>query len=198
MTRAAGRELLWVAVLLACHALASTARAQRDGAGAAADETSAPAESGITAQLGAGAGVGLRDVSLTTAEGERRISTGLFPALDVDLRGDAKLSDHALLGARFRYQTSLGVVGTETPYGGVARETSLRSHHIELGVAPALRFTRSPQGVALAAFLGWSLRAVRSVVHLTLPDYTLHGPCARLELARRSAPSAWCCAWPRS
>jgi hypothetical protein len=174
--------LLFAGALLACHALAGNASAQDDTHAGDGAESKAVPEHGIAAQLGAGAGVGLRDVALPTSEGERRISTGLFPALDVALRADAELTGHALLGARFRYQTSIGMVGAETPYGGVPRETSLRSHHLELGAVPALRFTRSPRSVALGAFLGWSLRAVRSVVDLTLPDYTLHGPCARLEL----------------
>lgn len=141
-----------------------------------------PVEQKLFAQLGAGLGVGLREIRLPTDAGERRIQSGIFPALDVDLRAAQLVSPVFLFGVRLRYQTSLGLVGRETPFAGVERETSMRLHHVEAGLEPALRLVRSRQSVVLGAFVGWSIRALRTESRLSIPDYSLHGPALRLEL----------------
>lgn len=89
---------------------------------------------------------------------------------------------HLLFGLGLRYQTSVSLVAHETPSGGVLRETSLRSHHIELGVMPGYRFQTGKQSTVLALFAGWAVRGLRPVDELSLPAYTLHGPCIRPEL----------------
>lgn len=145
-----------------------------------------PAQPEITppfrAALGAGLGIGLRDIGLPTPAGERRLQSGLFPALDVDLRAEHAAGEHFLLGVRMRYQTSLGLAGRETPYSGTTRESAMRVHHGELGVEPAFRLGRSADSVSIGMFAGWALRALRTETGLSVPDYSVHGPVARLEL----------------
>lgn len=136
----------------------------------------------FNARLGAGFGLGARDVSLPSITGERRLQTGIFPALDLELSAAQVLATHFVLGARLRYQTSLGLTGRETPYGGVTRETPLRAHHVEGGIEPAWRLGRSPDSVVLGLLLGYGARALRTESGLSVPDYTVHGPLVRLEL----------------
>lgn len=140
------------------------------------------ADSGLVAALGFGAGVSGRSVRLPTQLGERRLDTGLGPGLDLSLSGEAPLGSHWLLGALFRYQTSLGLQGKQTPPAGTSQQSSLRTHHVELGLTPGVRFGRSASSASLRLFAGWAVRGLRAVVDVGLPPYTLHGPVLRPEL----------------
>jgi len=132
--------------------------------------------------LAAGLGAGQRSVHLPTDEGTRQVETGLFPALDVLVRADGRIGERGQLGLHLRYQTSLGITAVEARPGGVERRSPARTHHLDAGLVPALRFTSSPDSVVLGVFVGWGLRSFSTVVPLTVPSYTLHGPMAKLEL----------------
>lgn len=149
-------------------------------ANAAADAT----DDGATFEgaLSAGGGAGVREVRVPTTGGERRLESSLFPALDLGVRADARAGEHLLLGARFRYRTSVGLRAEETPDLGATRRTPLRSHHVELAALTGLRFTPSRDAVMLGLLAGWMIRGLRALVDTTLPPYTLHGPVFRLEL----------------
>jgi hypothetical protein len=144
--------------------------------------SSAAADPGFVAMLGFGMGVSDRSARLPTRLGERRLDTGLFPALDTSLSADAPFGSHGLLGAHFHYQTSVGLQAAESPPAGTGKASSLRAHHVEFGLTPGYRFTTSASSVSLRVFAGWALRGLRSVVESGLPPYTLHGPLLRPEL----------------
>jgi len=140
------------------------------------------ASGGLAAILGFGVGVGERSVRLPTRAGDRRLDTGPFPALDAQLRADAALGTHGLLGAHVHYQTSVALKAAETPAAGGSKQTSLRSHHVELGLTPGYRFTTSESSVSVRLFAGWAFRGLRPVVDAGVPAYSLHGALLRPEL----------------
>ena len=148
---------------------------------AVVDSTAAAARS-ISARLGVGAGFGQRSVRLPTRAGDRALAAGIFPALDLLLSGDALLGSHGLLSIRARYQTSLGLTAEQTPPGGVAKRTSLRTHRLELGGSPGFRFAATEDSASLRLFLGWSWRGLRSVLDFDIPPYTLSAFVIRPEL----------------
>jgi hypothetical protein len=99
------------------------------------------------------------------------------------VQGAVALTPAFSLGFAARYQTSLGLQAEETPAGGVSKTTSLRSHHVQVGIVPGLRFAESADAVTLDLLLGWEVRGLRAVVKLSTPGFTLHGPLLRAELA---------------
>jgi hypothetical protein len=139
-------------------------------------------EQSLFAEISAGMGVATRGVSLPTSGGDRKLATGAFPAVDLGLQGYAPIGKHFRFGGGIRYQTSLGLTAHEQPPGGTEKATTARSHHVELGVMPAYRFTDSKESVVVALFAGWAVRGFRPVTPLSLPAYTLHGPVLRPEL----------------
>jgi hypothetical protein len=156
---------------------------QSEGDGATGEAATSEAfDPGLVTVLGFGVGVSDRSARLPTRLGERRLDTGLFPALDLSLSADGILGSHGLLGAHFHYQTSLGLQAAETPAAGTSKATSMRAHHVEFGLTPGYRFTTSEWSVTLQLFAGWAVRGLRSVVDTGLPPYMLHGPLLRPEL----------------
>jgi hypothetical protein len=133
-------------------------------------------------------------------DGVRRLSTRLFPALDLRVAAESSLAPSFALGLRFEYQTSLGLHAYQTlPGRAEQRETSLRSHHLVFGIMPRYRFADSEQGVSLGLLLGWGFRGFDPVSATEWPPYTLDGPVIRPELriaigdvvALRLAPEAF-------
>ncbi|MEY4580957.1 MAG: hypothetical protein RL701_5660 [Pseudomonadota bacterium] len=145
--------------------------------GAAADDVGT-----FRAQLGAGVGVAARGVLLPSSVGQRGLSTGLFPALDISLSGQGALTKYWLLGVHARYQTSVFLSSVEVAPGASTHKTSLRAHRLELGVMPGWRFAASADAVSLRVFVGWNWRGLRSVVDTRIPPYTLQGALIRPEL----------------
>jgi hypothetical protein len=137
----------------------------------------------MAAAVTLGPGIGSRSVRTPTASGDRSLATGFFPALDLGLGAEFSLSPQAAIDVTVHYQTSIGLHASETELGtGVEKRTSLRSHHLDVGVSPAYRFTASPAGVLLGVFAGWGFRGLRSIVDISIPAYTLHGPVFRPEI----------------
>jgi hypothetical protein len=137
----------------------------------------------LRAWLGVGTGIGQRSVRLPTRSGERQLDAGPFPALEVLLRVDAALGSSWRLGAAAHYQTSVAEVIASTPAAGVEKQTSLRTHHVEVGLTPGLRFGTSDASVSLRLFAGWAWRGLRSVANIDIPRYTLDGVVLRPEFS---------------
>ncbi len=136
----------------------------------------------VSADFSAGFGVGNRTVTMPSSGGDRQLSTQLFPAFDIALGAEADIGEPFVFGGRARYQSSLGLVGEETAPASSGKITALRSHHLEFGVTPGVRFAHSSESVVLVLFAGWGVRGLRSVVDLSIPGYTMHGPVLRPEL----------------
>jgi hypothetical protein len=126
--------------------------------------------------------IGHRNVTLPTRSGNRLLDSAVFPALAVSLDGGGPIGVHGLFGLRFHYQTSVGLKASEEPAAGSGKQTSLRSHRVELGITPGLRFAASADSVVLRVFVGWAFRGLRAVSDSALPQYMLHGPILRPEL----------------
>ncbi|HKP58426.1 MAG TPA: hypothetical protein VJV78_16990 [Polyangiales bacterium] len=166
-----------LAHILPCLLLCSVVAAQEskhEAPSADADE--------LRACLRAGMGVGWRGIELPSEQGLQKLDSDYFPALDVGVQGAVALTPAFSLGFEARYQTSLGLQAQETPAGGVEKSTPLRSNDAQFGIVPGLRFADSPDAVKLGILLGWEVRGLRSVVELSTPSYTLHGPLVRAEL----------------
>jgi hypothetical protein len=161
-------------VVLASWLLVAQATAQ---AGADRD-----APTGFRLHLGVAGGFGQRDITVPTRAGDRLLESALFPALGVSLDGGGPFGAYGLFGIRFHYQTSVGLQATEQPAAGSGRETSLRSHHVEAGITPGLRFADSAESVVLRLFAGWGFRGLRAVTNVAVPQYLLHGLVLRPEL----------------
>ena len=84
-------------------------------------------------------GVGSREARVPTVEGDRAISSGLFPALDLSLRMQLKLDPHWLLAGVVRYQTSIGLRGRETEVTSAARELVQQRYLLEDDVAKIVK-----------------------------------------------------------
>jgi hypothetical protein len=130
-------------------------------------------------KLGVAAGLGDRQVLVPSRSGDRTLQTGLFPALQVHLDGTALVAGRWSLGLRLAYRTSVALQASELPAAGSGKRTSLRSHHVEAGVAPGVRLS---VGSVLRLFMGWGWRGLRAVTDLAIPQYMLHGPVLRPEL----------------
>jgi hypothetical protein len=137
----------------------------------------------IAPSLSVGGGVTERAIAFAGDEGTRQLETGFVPALGLAL--STAVTHHRLqLSAAVRYQTSLHANGVQyTPdSSSLALHTPIRSHRLELGVTPALRWTSEHDASSVGLFVGYGLRALGSVAELRVPRYTLHGPLLRLEL----------------
>lgn len=191
-----------VALALAVCSLAMLSASARVRAQSAEVDDSPPDSDAdaVQATLALGIGVTQRLVEMPSVNGPRRLETTFVPALD--LRMAARVhGERFYVGAGLGYQSSIGAEGVQMPIdpdaAGIA--TKVRTHRLEVGVLPGLRFGRGPGGVSLGLFAGWGLRTFDTVVELPMPRYTLHGPLARLEfeaelasglLGLRAAPEA--------
>lgn len=169
------------ACLLALAVTLSSATASAQ-AGASDPRAQAATTHGFSLRLGAGVGVGQRSVVVPTRLGDRLLDSAAFPALGIDLEGGGVVGAHAVLGVRFHYQTSVALKAKQEPAAGSGKETSLRLHHVEVGITPGLRFRASPGGSVLRLFAGWGFRGLRAVRDIAIPAYMLHGPLLRPEL----------------
>jgi hypothetical protein len=140
-----------------------------------------PAQPSLSAELAAGGGVGMREIDTPSNSGPRTLSAGIFPTVDLAMRVATPPRGHFYFSVSGRYQTSVFLVGHETPSGGVPRETTMRAQVGQWGLTPGYRFTNGPQSSMLGVFLGWNVRALGLVDALSIPTYTLHGPCLRPE-----------------
>jgi hypothetical protein len=128
-------------------------------------------------------GTAYRLIELTGRDGLRRLNTGWVPAVALELRA-AVGGERASVELAARYATSVRTFGTQQspdPNSQIV-STPIRSHRLEGGVRPSLRFGASDASFGMGLFLGYGLRAFASNVELQMPRFTEHGPLARLEL----------------
>jgi hypothetical protein len=174
-----GRKFALCALLLAAAWFAAPAAAQ-NGANTEPDAAQPAAAFGV--RLGVGGGFGHRDVVVPTRAGDRLLDSAVFPALGVTLDGGGGIGARGLFGIRLQYQTSIALHATEEPAAGSGTRTSLRAHHLALGITPGLRFSGASGAGALRLFVGWDFRGLRAVTQIAIPQYMLHGPILRPEL----------------
>lgn len=128
--------------------------------------------------LAAGFGFGMRSFDIPTEPGIVRLTTDPFPAaslrlaIAVEPRARGALS----LGGELRYLTSVGLRSTDMRTDGSTRNTSSRSHRLDLQAHADWRLGDPVRGVGLGVGLGWGVRAFDSEAPVTLPDYSLGGP----------------------
>lgn len=154
----------------------------------AATETSAPqtpvaSESNALphAELLLGAGITTRTIHFDAADARRSLDTGMVPALAIEL--NARVGEQWFCMLRLAYRSSVFAEASQlAPEAATSALTStIQSHEFVGGFEPGVRFG-GEHSVWLGLFAGYGVRALSSVVELTLPRFSLHGPLARLEL----------------
>ncbi len=182
------RHRLWVTMVIAALLLAGArpAGAQvspRAEASAADGGGSGASEPTWRLLLAAGGGIGTRDLDLPRDGVVYQTRTGVFPAVDLGFALEHDLTRAWVLGVYARYQTSIGLRISEQHTGGQTRMQHLRSHRLELAVAPSWRFGGVGEGSSRVSLrVGYGLCDLRPEVHLETPGYGLGGPFARAEL----------------
>jgi hypothetical protein len=174
-----GRLLKWTALAVFLWAPFATwaSVAQADSS-----DTDRRAQPRLVASVGAGAGVAERRIALPASSGERKFRSGSFAAADLVVHAEGRLRFGFSLSADAHYQTSVGLTASESfADRGAETRTSVRSHHLDLGLAPGYRFDVGAS-VDVRMFVGWWMRGLRSVTDLEIPSYSLQGPVFRPEL----------------
>jgi hypothetical protein len=135
------------------------------------------------ASVAVGSGIGERTLSIPSRRSDRRLSTGMFPALQVGVQGELAMR-RALFGAAVSYQTAVGLQAAAiAPRAGNSVEgAQLRSNSLTVGILPGYRFGRAYESVTLRVFVGWAFRSLHTVVDLETPSYSMHGLDLRPEL----------------
>jgi len=172
----------WLAKLAALPsvilAIAAPAATAAQGAGDEAAPTTNPWSLRLSAELGAGR----RDIDIPREGVVQQIRTDLFPLAGLGFALDHAASEAITLGLLVRYQTSVGLGISEQHTDGSVRPLDVRSHRLELAVAPTLRLDESGTW-ALGASAGYGLQNFRPEAHeIVTPAYSLAGPHLRMEL----------------
>ncbi|MDH5673308.1 MAG: hypothetical protein OEZ06_14235 [Myxococcales bacterium] len=132
----------------------------------------------------AGMGVTLRAVDLPSDGAILQLRSGLYPAFEVGFALLHETTDSVTTRLGVRYQSSLlrqPVI--ELHVDGSERALGLRSHRLELELAPSLRLDQAGRW-ALSPSLAYALLNLRPEVHhLLTPSYSLGGPLLRLSLS---------------
>jgi hypothetical protein len=132
-------------------------------------------------RLAAGAGIGTRALDLPRDGVVYETRTRIFPAADLGFALEHELSTAVRLGLRARYLTSIGLRITEQHTGGSTHTQNLRSHRLELSLAPTFRLDARGRW-QLSAAIGYGGCDLRPEIHLQTPGYGLAGPFLRVEL----------------
>lgn len=142
-----------------------------------------PSASGAYASVAAGSGIGERSLAIPSRRSDRRLSTGVFPAIEVGMQGEIAVR-RWLIGAAASYHTAVGLQAAAiAPRAGNSVDgAQLRSNSLTFGVVPGYRFGRKYESVALRVLVGWAFRSLHTVVDLETPSYSLHGFDLRPEL----------------
>jgi hypothetical protein len=130
----------------------------------------------ITAWGSVGLGVSMQSSELPTDQGPAGVDGGASAALDVALNVEST-GDQLRMGARIDYRSSIGYELTETPLGGVARESPARSHEFLASLLMRFRFDATPEAMSIAVTAGWMHQDFRTDVELhSVPPYGAGGP----------------------
>lgn len=132
----------------------------------------------------AGAGIGTREVALSTRNGAVGLETAFFPSAAVQLSLDVEpiARGQLTLGADAEYLTSFALTSADRRIDGSIRETSSRSQRVAAGVRLHYRVDPSLDAVSIGAGLAWSALSFSSEAPVSLPDYTLQGPVLSLSV----------------
>jgi hypothetical protein len=151
-----------------------------------------PETSDVAVDVFAGLGFGGRSLQRTTQQGLQRLSPAVFPALDLGVLVEAWPRAHWSLGISLRYQTSVFDELHEPAPNAEPIALQARSHHLELGVAPVVHLSDSPDAVALSFLAGWTLRVFwPDVHHVEVMRQVLSGPYVRPELIVPIVSALW-------
>ena len=144
----------------------------------------------LSAYLGVGAGVSMRELEVPSFEGPRNLSSGIMPAVQLSLLGRwGDQTQH--LAAHMRYQSSVHArvsdqIGDQTT---LPSAVSIRSHAFEAGLQPGLALSHASRPAELDLLLGYAVRAFSTVEVLRIPAFSVHGPLLRAQL--RLPLSSW-------
>jgi hypothetical protein len=172
--RGAGWSAVGVAVVLA---LASPTRAAAQRASDPGVQAN-PWSLRLSAELGAGG----RNIDLPRDGVVYQIRPGLFPAVGLGFELDHAASGAVTVGLLVRYQSSIGhgIVERHTDGSGLAMD--VRSHRLELALAPTFDLDAS-RTWSLCASVGYAISNFRPEAHhLQTPAYSLDGPHLRAAL----------------
>jgi hypothetical protein len=132
----------------------------------------------LSAELGAGA----RNIDLPIDGVVYQIRPGLFPAVGLGFELDHAASSAVTVGLLLRYQSSIGHGIVERHTDGSGHRMDVRSHRLELAVAPTFALDAS-RTWSLCASAGYAISNFRPEAHhLQTPAYSLDGPHLRVAL----------------
>ncbi len=131
-----------------------------------------------------GAGVAQRSASIPTEAGEARLSTIPFPAIQAELLGYVRPDASSLfrLALNVRYTTSVGLQAQDQRNDGTTRTTDMRVHHLMIGLDTRIPLAPGARPPFLPLGAGWGFRMLDAEIPVSIPDYTLSGPYARVGL----------------
>jgi hypothetical protein len=134
--------------------------------------------------VAAGGGFGQRSSTVPLEAGEARFSSSPFPvvgaALTAWLRPDSASAFRVGVGAR--YYTSIGLQAQDQRSDGTTRTVDTRVQQLAIGLNSMIPLAEGPGAVKLELELGWGFRMLSSELPLSMPNYTLSGPYARVGL----------------
>lgn len=172
--RCVGRSAAGLAVMLA---VALPTRASAQSASEPVVQAS-PWSLRLSAEIGAGG----RDIDLPMDGVVYQIRPGLFPAVGLGFELDHAASGAVSVGLLLRYQSSIGHGIVEQHTGGIGHPMDVRSHRLELALAPTFDLDAS-RTWSLCASAGYAISNFRPEAHhLQTPAYSVDGPHLRAAL----------------
>jgi len=130
----------------------------------------------------AGFGFGARASSVPMEAGPARLSTSPFPAGNLGL-GAGYRGTTVGFGARARYFTSVGLRTKEMRNDGTTRTVDARSQTLQIGLAVNFALSDQLRPTMLELEVGYHFRLFNSELPLAMPEYTLSGIYARVDLS---------------
>lgn len=148
----------------------------------AAPDTIEEGQWGFSATIGFG--VMQRSASIPMAAGEARLSTVPFPGIQAQLQGFVRpdITSRFRLALDIRYTSSVGLQAQDQRSDGTTRTTDMRIHHLMLGLDTRIPLAPGAKPTYLTVGAGWGFRMLDAEMPVSIPDYTLSGPYARVGL----------------
>ncbi len=158
------------------------AEPEAPAAAPAAPDTIEEGQWGFAATVGFG--IMQRSASIPMEAGEARLSTSPFPAIQAQLQGYVRpdISSRFRLALDIRYTTSVGLQAQDQRSDGTTRTTDMRIHHLMIGLDTRIPLAPGAKPTYLTLGAGWGFRILDAEMPVSIPDYTLSGPYARVGL----------------
>lgn len=137
---------------------------------------------GFGFEVSAGFGFGARAAAVPMEAGPARLSTSPFPAALIGL-GTGWRGDAIAVAARARYFTSVGLRTKDVRSDGTTRTVDARSQSLSLGVHVEFALSDRANATLLELGAGYQFRLFSSELPLSMPEYTLSGVFARVDLS---------------